>query len=113
MLGSAGCQPAAFGRLPNAWLPHKLRSPRGSRQAAANYRPAACAPQNTRDKCATRNQPDWTILHNKFPPTLRVGLVWPWPHRPALILLFAKKFFRLQPGSLIPDAAISATATTE
>jgi len=24
----------------------------------------------------------------------RVGLVWPRPHRPALILLFAKKFFR-------------------
>src|SRR5439155_9320273 len=31
----------------------------------------------------------------KFPPTLRGGLVWPRPHRPALILLFAKKFFRL------------------
>src|SRR5438034_9192431 len=30
----------------------------------------------------------------KFPPTPRVGLVWPRPHRPALILLFAKKFFR-------------------
>src|SRR6266545_76229 len=30
----------------------------------------------------------------KFPPTQRVGLVWPRPHRPALILLFAKKFFR-------------------
>ncbi len=31
----------------------------------------------------------------KFPPTPRVGLVWPRPHRPALILLFAKKFFRV------------------
>src|SRR5438132_6371453 len=30
----------------------------------------------------------------KFPPTPRVGLVWPRPHRPALILLSAKKFFR-------------------
>src|SRR5205807_9289511 len=30
----------------------------------------------------------------KCPPTQRVGLVWPRPHRPALILLFAKKFFR-------------------
>ena len=30
----------------------------------------------------------------KFPPTPRVGLVWPGPHHPALILLFAKKFFR-------------------
>jgi hypothetical protein len=31
-------------------------------------------------------------LHNKLLPTQRVGLVWPRPHRPALILLFAKKF---------------------
>src|SRR5438094_4499954 len=31
----------------------------------------------------------------KLPPTPRVGLVWPKPHRPALILLFAKKFFAL------------------
>jgi hypothetical protein len=30
----------------------------------------------------------------KFPPTPRVGLVWPRPHRPAHILHFAKKFFR-------------------
>src|SRR5436309_7036837 len=30
----------------------------------------------------------------KLPLTPRVGLVWPRPHRPALILLFAKKFFR-------------------
>jgi len=36
LLGSAGCQPAAFGSLPNA---------RCSRQAAANGRLAACAPQ--------------------------------------------------------------------
>jgi hypothetical protein len=42
-----------------------------------------------------RKKPNWTILHNKFLPTPRVGLVWPEPHRPALILLFAKKFFRL------------------
>src|SRR5436190_3879428 len=34
----------------------------------------------------------------KFPPTPRVGLVWPRPHRPALILLFAKKFFRAVAG---------------
>src|SRR5206468_5655796 len=34
------------------------------------------------------------LPHNKFPPTPRVGLVWPRPHRPALILPFAKKFFR-------------------
>jgi hypothetical protein len=36
-------------------------------------------------------------LHNKLPPTPRVGLVRPPStalHRPALILLFAKKFFR-------------------
>ena len=60
------------------------------------------AETNTRDACAPRNKPKWTILHNKFPPTPRVGLVCPMPsavtdrrHRPALILLFAKKFFRL------------------
>ena len=50
-----------------------------------------------RDGCAPRNEPDWTILHNKLPPTPRVGLVRPPStalHRPALILLFAKKFFR-------------------
>jgi hypothetical protein len=65
------------------------------------------------------------MFHNKLTPTQRVGLVCPatsniraavsnlstdgsiWAHRPALILLFAKKFFRLKPGSLIPAAAIS------
>jgi hypothetical protein len=50
-----------------------------------------------RDECATRNEPNWTILHNKLPPTPRVGLVGAPStalHRPALILLFAKKFFR-------------------
>src|SRR5438552_7169740 len=47
-----------------------------------------------RDARATQTEPNWTILHNKLPPTPRVGLVWPRPHRPALILLFAKKFFR-------------------
>jgi hypothetical protein len=44
---SADCQPAAFGSLPNAPLHHS--SPIGtncSRQAAADYRLAACAPQN-------------------------------------------------------------------
>src|SRR5438093_13723048 len=45
-----------------------------------------------------RKKPNWTILHNKFPPTPRVGLVWPRPHRPALILLFAKKFFPVVAG---------------
>src|ERR1041385_6209417 len=84
MVGSAGCQsatgrirrgePAAFGRWPNALLPHKLRLPYGSRHGAANYRLAACAPRNTRDGCASP-KPDWTILHNKLPPTQRVGLV--------------------------------------
>ena len=67
---------------------------------------------STRDARATPSKPHWTILHNKFPPTPRVGLVCPatskprdssqmprinrssWAHRPALILLFAKKFFR-------------------
>jgi hypothetical protein len=43
--GSAGCQPAAFGSLPNAFSTAKTQNvPAFSRQAAANYRLAACAP---------------------------------------------------------------------
>jgi hypothetical protein len=46
-LGSAGCQPGAFGSLPNASLHHSPRTiQKCSRQAAADYRLAACAPQN-------------------------------------------------------------------
>ena len=44
--GSAGCQPAASGSLPNASVfnsPPIVNS--GWRQAAANYRLAACGPQ--------------------------------------------------------------------
>ena len=52
MLGSTGCQPVAFGRRAECDLgkaQNKMRPPAGangigSRQAAANYRPAACAP---------------------------------------------------------------------
>ena len=45
-LGSAGCQPAAFGSLPNAsGRNSKSAINKCSRQAAANYRLAACAPQ--------------------------------------------------------------------
>ena len=45
-LGSAGCQPAVFGSLPNALREvNSLNKAMGSRQAAANYRPAACAPR--------------------------------------------------------------------
>src|SRR6266540_4952355 len=43
--GAQGCQPAAFGSLPNAPESHSLRAINNcSRQAAANYRLAACAP---------------------------------------------------------------------
>jgi hypothetical protein len=46
VLGSAGCQPAAFGSLPNApGSISRLIVDTCSRQAAANYRLAACAPQ--------------------------------------------------------------------
>jgi hypothetical protein len=46
LLGSAGCQPAAFGSLPNASSQDsKLTMTKCCRQAAANYRLAACAPQ--------------------------------------------------------------------
>src|SRR4029077_2647325 len=42
-----------------------------------------------------KTKPNWTISHNKFPPTPRVGLARVYRRvRPALILLFAKKFFR-------------------
>ncbi|PYL98679.1 MAG: hypothetical protein DMF19_13855 [Verrucomicrobia bacterium] len=45
--GSAGCQPAAFGRLPSASAPiFPVHANQVWRQAAANYRLAACAPQN-------------------------------------------------------------------
>jgi len=45
-LGSAGYQPAAFGSLPNAPRCNSHRAIKKClRQAAANYRLAACAPQ--------------------------------------------------------------------
>jgi hypothetical protein len=45
-LGSAGCQAAAFGSLPNAFRRNSdKRINKCWRQAAANYRLAACAPQ--------------------------------------------------------------------
>src|SRR5207244_9606851 len=43
--GSAGCQPAASGSLPDANSPRAGRFVPGLRQAAANSRLAACAPQ--------------------------------------------------------------------
>ena len=49
LLGSAGCQPAAFGSLPNASAhSFAIHTNQGWRQAAANYRLAACAPQHPR-----------------------------------------------------------------
>src|SRR6266446_7377343 len=68
-------------------VPATSRKSWRSRDATANTR-GACAPRKIQNKTY------WAISHNKFPPTPRVGLVWPRPHRPALILLFAKKFFR-------------------
>jgi len=45
--GSAGCQPAAIGSLPSASAPiFPVHANQGWRQAAANYRLAACASQN-------------------------------------------------------------------
>ena len=49
LLGSAGCQPAAFGSLPNASAhSFPIHTNQGWRQAAANYRLAACAPRHPR-----------------------------------------------------------------
>ena len=45
ILGSAGCQPATFGNLPNAPRLSLVNFNPCWRQAAANYRLAACAPQ--------------------------------------------------------------------
>ncbi len=45
VLGSAGCEPAAFGSLPNASAIFPVHANQSWRQAAANYRLAACAPQ--------------------------------------------------------------------
>ena len=49
LLGSAGCQPAAFGSLPNAQC---------SRQAAANDRLAACAPQKNESPLLPMSMPE-------------------------------------------------------
>jgi len=48
--GSAGCQPAASGSLPDANSPRAGRFVPGLRQAAANSRLAACAPQTAEDR---------------------------------------------------------------
>src|SRR4026208_617868 len=48
--GSAGCQPAASGSLPDANSPRAGRFVPGFRQAAAHRRLAACAPQTTEDR---------------------------------------------------------------
>ncbi|HLC14446.1 MAG TPA: error-prone DNA polymerase [Chthoniobacterales bacterium] len=48
--GSAGCQPAASDSLPDANSPRAERFVPGFRQAAANSRLAACAPQTTEDR---------------------------------------------------------------
>jgi hypothetical protein len=51
-LGSTGCQPVAFGCQPNAVcanaVANAVQEQPGLRQAAANYRLAACAPQKSR-----------------------------------------------------------------
>src|SRR5216117_2823268 len=49
-LGSTGCQPVASGSLPDAISPRTRRFVPSLRQAAANNRLAACAPQNAEDR---------------------------------------------------------------
>src|SRR2546430_7920317 len=49
-LGSPSCQPAASGSLPDANSPRAGRFVPGLRQAAANSRLAACAPQTVEDR---------------------------------------------------------------
>jgi error-prone DNA polymerase len=48
--GSTGCQPVAPGSLPDAISPRARRFVLGLRQAAANNRLAACAPQNAEER---------------------------------------------------------------
>jgi len=72
--------------------PEKFATARHRRQHARRV----CSPEKTK-------LDDFAY---KAPPTPRVGLVWPRPHRPALILLFAKKFFRRSRDRLIPTAVI-------
>ncbi len=48
--GSTGCQPVASGSLPDAGCEGVRVIRRGLRQAAANNRLAACAPQNAEDR---------------------------------------------------------------
>ena len=52
-LGSTGCQPVAFGSLPDAGCEDARGTRRSLRQASANNRLTACAPQNCADyaKC--------------------------------------------------------------
>src|SRR5947208_16702686 len=48
--GSAGCQPAASGSLPDTNSPRAGRFVPGLRQAAANSRLAACAPETAEER---------------------------------------------------------------
>jgi error-prone DNA polymerase len=58
-LGSTGCQPVASGSLPDALERVCMRGVEtGLRQAAANYRLAACAPQNSQSPLAPMTLPE-------------------------------------------------------
>src|SRR5205807_2302526 len=50
LLGSAGCQPAVCGSLPQTSLGITRKSNRSVRQAAGRCRLAACAPQNSAER---------------------------------------------------------------
>src|SRR5712691_11891959 len=64
ILGSAGCQPAASGSLPDATSPPARRFVNCLRQAAANNRLAACAPQKYNQSLRKLRQ--FTPLHRAF-----------------------------------------------
>ena len=102
-LWSARVSRAGFGVAPKqAFLKTRIVS---SGMKPEKFATARHRRQHARRVCS----PEKTKLDDfayKAPPTQRVGLVWPRPHRPALILLFAKKFFRCSRDRLIPTAVI-------
>jgi len=98
-LWSARVSRAGFGVAPKqAFLKTRIVS---SGMKPEKFATARHRRQHARRVCSPEKNQNWTISHTSTP-TQRVGLVWPRPHRPALILLFAKKFFRVV-GSFDPD----------
>src|SRR5437870_8956917 len=66
VLGSTGCQPVAFGSLPDAISPRERRFVPSLRQAAANNRLAACASQSEERDQSLRKLRQFIPSHRAF-----------------------------------------------